>query len=97
MLGNAPGYSFSVSCDAEFERDEKGPHGMTKGEFRGWTRAAVKSVQKDHNSIFFWEIEPGPDESVIEMDEFYVRGRFRIVRKLTERKAARTAFLEFET
>lgn len=69
---------------------------MTKGHFQGWSRAAVKSVMKEHNSIFFWEIEPGPDENVIEMDEFYIRGHFRIVRKLTERKAARTAFLEFE-
>ena len=61
-----------------------------------WHAVGVRTILKDHwqdgagqwrDSIYFYELEPGPEENRIEQDEFYIAGRFTIARQ--EKVAAR--------
>jgi hypothetical protein len=69
-----------------------------------WRSVAVRSILKDHwqdrtgrwrDSIHFFELEPADEENRIELQEFYVAGRFRVVREETDAARAVAAWKAF--
>jgi excisionase family DNA binding protein len=95
VMGGIPGYSLSVKCDGELVRTASGPDGETVGEFRRWSSASIKSVDKSRDTVLFWELVPGPAENEIENGRLYVRGRFKVRRKVNDKDAALEAFSRF--
>jgi hypothetical protein len=80
------------------------PGKIAEGIVTEWSSVAVRSILKDHwqdkhgqwrDSVYFYEIAPGPDENRIECDEFYVAGMFAIVRHEKEFNRAVEAWKAF--
>ena len=75
------------------------------GVIAEWAAVAVRSVKKKswqdaagnwRDSVFFYELAPADEQNEIKFDEYFVRGRFRIVRHETDAQRAREAWHSFE-
>ena len=78
--------------------------GARLGVLTDWTAVAVRSVKKDNwqdlagnwrDSVYFYELAAADEENRIEFDEYYVEGRFRIVREEHDAQRAREAWHSF--
>jgi hypothetical protein len=74
------------------------------GVIAEWTAVAVRSVKKKNwqdvagnwrDSVYFYELAPADEESEIKFDEYYIRGRFKVVRQETDAQRARDAWHAF--
>lgn len=59
-----------------------------------WRRIGV--LTGGHDRLRFFEIEPGDEPNELRFHGFYVRGRFRYVRKLNRTMEARSGFDDFD-
>lgn len=75
------------------------------GVITEWSAVAVRSVKKKNwqdvagnwrDSVYFYELAPAEEEREIKFDEYYIRGRFKIVREETDAQRARDAWHSFE-
>jgi hypothetical protein len=64
------------------------------GTVERWRRAAVFAAGSRGKARFF-ELEPSTEQDKLEFHGFYVRGKFRITRKLNNAKEARKAWDSF--
>lgn len=101
--GSKLGVTFFVAHnqDINVARNARGVEGV----ITEWRRVGIKSIVKDHwqdksgrwrDSVYFYEIEPGPDENRVELDEYYVRGCFQIVRHEKDMSRALAAWKDFK-
>jgi hypothetical protein len=65
--------------------------GIHEGTVERWRRAAVFAAG-DRGKARFFELEPDAKPEKLEFHGFYVRGKFRITRKLNNAKEARKAW-----
>jgi hypothetical protein len=75
------------------------------GVIAEWTAVAVRSVKKKNwqdaagnwrDSVYFYELAPSDEQGEITFDEYFVRGRFKIIRHETDAQRARDAWHSFE-
>jgi len=75
------------------------------GVIAEWSAVAVRSVKKKNwqdvagnwrDSVYFYELAPADEENEIKFDEYYIRGRFKIIRQETDAQRARDAWHSFE-
>jgi hypothetical protein len=82
------------------EVEESGAVMKYRGTYDGtvdrWRRAAVFTAGSRGSARFF-ELEPSTEPEKLEFHGFYVRGRFRIARKLNSARGARKAWDSFAT
>ena len=80
------------------ETDESGPINQSRATYDGtverWRRAAVFTAGSRGSARFF-ELEPSSEREELEFHGFYVRGKFRVTRKLNNAKDARKAWESF--
>src|SRR3954471_23970860 len=71
------------------------------GVIAEWSAVAVRSVKKKNwqdvagnwrDSVYFYELAPADEENEIKFDEYYIRGRFKIVLQETDAQRARDAW-----
>jgi hypothetical protein len=63
------------------------------GTISNWRRMALLTGRKEKARYF--EIEPADDEHEIAFAGYYLRGRFRVVRKDNNARRAREAYRQF--
>ena len=101
--GSKLGRNFQVKhvAGGSVERDG----GARLGVISDWTAVAVRSVKKKswqdvagnwRDSVYFYELAPADEESELKFDEYFVRGRFKIVRQETDAQRARDDWHSFE-
>lgn len=94
-VGSAGGKRLRVKCIGELERSGQPDEGILEGVFPGgWTRVGVRTGREDRDRFF--ELEPAEEENEIAWGPFYVRGRFREVRRENGARRAREAWKVFE-
>ena len=80
------------------ETDKSTPTSQSRTIYNGtverWRRAAVFAAGGRGKARFF-ELEPSTQQESVEFQGFYVRGKFRITRKLNNAKEARKAWESF--
>ena len=91
-MGTAPGVSFLLKAPHLLEDSTK-EGSVRTGVLRNWRRVAVSAGKGPGRSIFI--IEPGSAQNSIEREDFYVRGKFKIVRRIRGARAAAEAFKGF--
>lgn len=82
---------FSTDVDSPVSQVSK----KHKGSLSRWRRIGVYTAGLGGSARFF-EIEPAETEEKIDFQGFFVRGKFRFVRKVNSAKAAREAWEEFK-
>lgn len=101
--GNKFGVTFQVRHAQQIDVLKEGS--TVQGTITDWARVGVRSILKDdwqdqagrwHDSIRFYELEPGEEENRLELDEFYVAGRFKVVRQETNGTRATAAWKAFK-
>lgn len=93
-MGNVEGTSFRVRMAGELQdKENAGGHKVT-GRITAWHRIGVISGGGGRHRFF--EIEPSDEENEIKLGPFYLRGKFRFVRKVNGEEAARDAWKKFE-
>ena len=66
---------------------------IVAGTISGWRRIGLLSGRSE--KARFFEIEPGDEEQEIAFLGYYLRGRFRVVRKENNARRSRAAYQEF--
>lgn len=100
-MGSVEGLSCRVKMPELLEDSEK-DGSIRTGVLKKWRRVGViiggssAGPREDRKGYTFWELAPGDDEESIEEGPFYVRGRFRVVRKVEHAREANEAYREFE-
>lgn len=100
-MGSVEGLSCRVKMP-ELLEDSSKEGGIRTGTLKRWRRVGViiggKGVQKveGRKGYTFWELAPGDKEISIEQGPFFVRGRFRVVRKVEHSREAIDAYDAFE-
>jgi len=78
--------------------------GARIGEVADWSAVAVRSVKKKswqdaagnwRDSVYFYELAPASEDNKIAFDEYFIEGRFSIVRHETDAERARDAWHDF--
>jgi len=87
--GNQPEETDKAVPIKQYER-------VYQGTIERWRRAAVFAAGSRGSARFF-ELEPSSEPDELEFHGFYVRGKFRITRKLNNAKEARKAWDSFGT
>jgi hypothetical protein len=90
--GSSGSVRFSVNMPHELTAATRGK-GVTTGHALDWRRIAI--IASSGSSARMFIIEPADRDDAIEFNEFYVRGRFKIVHKENNAKAARDSFKAF--
>lgn len=89
-LGSKPGVSFRLLGDRAPGDLEKVTGNVRQGTVPGgWSRLCA-AFSKDSNGekrLFAYELVPGDTEEAIDVDGFGIRGKFRVERKVSDRKA----------
>lgn len=81
-----------VDGDLEARREAPGSS-VQAGRVREWQRLLVKTVYKPANSVRYFELEPDTgDVQELQVGGLYVRGRFKVARKINNRTAALEAW-----
>lgn len=92
-IGSAPGESFRVQVDGG-KLDETARKGkVIEGVIERFDRVALLSGGED--KYRFFELEPSDTEEELKFKDFFVRGRFRIARKVNNAEAARAEWKKF--
>lgn len=61
----------------------------------GWKRLAVRTEDKSKGSARFFALEPSDTENELRHGPFFVKGHFKIARRVNNSKAARAAWKDF--
>jgi len=78
--------------------------GARIGVIPEWSAVAVRSVKKKNwrdaagnwrDSVYFYELAPADSENKLTFDEYFVEGRFHIVRQETDAQRAHDAWHDF--
>lgn len=91
-MGTAGDAALQVRTDGELTIRSQSARGLRTGEVTGWTWVVVKTARKDLGSLRVFELVPGTVEDSIEVGDLAVSGRFEILRKINESKAASAAW-----
>ena|SRR5688500_9454363 len=101
--GNRTGRNFQIKCVQRADVVSEG--GAKVGNIVEWEAVGVRSVKKQswqdqagnwRDSVHFYELAPSDEENRIQLDEFFVEGRFKVVRTETDVQRALAAWHEFE-
>ena len=101
--GNKFGMSFNVRHPPNATVARAGK--FVEGTVHEWSAVGIRSIMKDHwqessgrwrDSIHFYELVPDQHENRVELDEFFVAGGFKVIRRETEASRAHAAWREFK-
>jgi len=101
--GSRQGRNFQVKCVHRVGVVKSG--GTQEGQIIDWTSVGVRSVKKQNwqdrsgtwrDSVYFYELAPGEEENKIALDEYFVEGRFTVVRQEADAQRATGAWHAFD-
>ena len=92
-VGSAPGLSFMVKGPGPIEESSR-EGAVRTGVLRDWRRVAVSSGKGENRRTFV--LEPGEEDRAIERDGFFVRGKFKIARRVRNPQKAGEVFRTFQ-
>lgn len=91
-IGSKPGCSLRLKASTPLENTNK-TGGILEGELSAFQEVAVATSGRESNRIFI--LIPADDQNEIIFDEFFVRGKFAIDRKVNNPRLASEEFMSF--
>lgn len=95
-VGNVPGRSFRFRIHGGQLRETSREGKRIEGEVDAFDRVAIIAVDKAKDTIRYFELEPDEEDNDLGFGPFWVRGRFRVVRKENNPKRATEAWRAFK-
>ena len=101
--GSRQGRNFQLKCVRRADVVKQA--GTQEGTIVDWACVGIRSVKKQNwqdlagiwrDSVHFYEIAPGNEDSRVELDEYFVEGRFSIVRHVVDAQLALAAWHAFQ-
>jgi len=86
-VGSKEGYSFQLKAPADLEATTKDGRAIEGVVVPGWRRLAIMAGDKREDSYRVFVLEPGDEDRRVDLDEFFVVGRFVVAAQDSGRQA----------
>jgi len=101
--GSRQGRNFQLKCVQRADVVKQA--GTQEGTVVDWASVGIRSVKKQswqdragvwRDSVHFYELVPADEENRVELDEYFVEGRFAVVRQVVDAQLALAEWHAFE-